>query len=100
MQASIIYGGVKYNQIRHALYCKACRITIESNHPHDFKMCACGSIGIDGGIFDGNRILGQMNKMEPRSMYNYTVDNKVVWLPQEIIEELFYLKATVNGLVY
>jgi hypothetical protein len=50
----IIYAGIKYNQIRHAIYCKKCTDTIESLFQHDFKYCSCGAVGIDGGILNGN----------------------------------------------
>ena len=66
---SITYGGVKYIQTRHAIYCKKCKDTIESKFSHDFKFCSCGSVGIDGGISDGNRILGLLEDMEIRNMY-------------------------------
>ena len=33
------------NRIR----CKQCGEVIESTHVHDFKMCSCGSCGVDGG---------------------------------------------------
>ena len=78
---SIIYGGVKYIQARHALYCKKCKDTIESKSEHDLKYCSCGAIGIDGGISDGNRILGNIEDMENRSMYYYNN----IWLPEDII---------------
>ena len=79
--SSIIYGGVRYTQSRHALYCKKCQDTIESKSVHDFKYCSCGAIGIDGGISDGNRILGNIEDMENRSMYRYNN----MWLPEEVI---------------
>jgi hypothetical protein len=78
---SLVYGGVRYSQVRHAIYCKLCKDTIESKHPGDFKMCSCGSIGIDGGIEQGNRILGSIENMEQRSMYCASVNGKTVWLP-------------------
>jgi hypothetical protein len=78
---SIIYGGVKYTQCRHALYCKKCKDTIESKSDHDFQYCSCGAIGIDGGISYGNRILGNIEDMENRSMYRYNN----MWLPEEVI---------------
>jgi len=28
----ILYAGLKYSQIRHAIYCKKCKETIESKH--------------------------------------------------------------------
>jgi len=76
---SIIYAGVKYTQVRHAVFCKKCLETIESKNIHDFKYCSCGSVGIDGGISDGNRILG--NLFENRSMYCAIVQKKKIWLP-------------------
>lgn len=84
---SIIYGGVKYTQSRHALYCKKCQDTIESKSVHDFKFCSCGAIGIDGGISCGNRIIGNVEDMENRSMYYYKKDkeSKKVWLPEDVI---------------
>ena len=56
-----------YIQVRHAIQCRKCLETIVSNHIHDFKMCSC--VGIDGGILDGNRTLGNLRDMENRSMY-------------------------------
>jgi len=86
----IIYAGIKYNQIRHAIYCKKCTDTIESLFQHDFKYCSCGAVGIDGGILNGNRYIGNIDDMEPRSMYVAIIDKKQVWLPQNIIEQYFY----------
>ena len=78
---SIFYGGVKYTQIRHAIQCKKCLETIESKHIHDFKYCSCMAVGIDGGISDGNRILGSPSDIEDRSMYCAIIGNKKFWLP-------------------
>ena len=33
------------NKIR----CKKCNDVIESTHGHDFKVCKCGSVAVDGG---------------------------------------------------
>lgn len=85
----IIYGGVRYNQTRHALYCKKCQDTIESIHDHDFKFCKCGAAGIDGGIAAGNRILGKFEDMEIRSVYCCYINKKRVWLPNNIVQEHF-----------
>jgi hypothetical protein len=76
----IIYGGVLYEQVRHAIYCKLCRETIESNKQHEFQLCYCGSIGVDSG-----RILGNISNMEPRSMYQATIRGQRYWLPQDVI---------------
>jgi hypothetical protein len=80
---SIVYGGVKYHMVRHAIQCKHCKETIESTHDHDFKRCSCGTVGIDGGISDGNRIIGNASDIERRSMYRASVRGKYVWLPEQ-----------------
>lgn len=82
---SIVYGGVKYNQIRHAIKCKKCLETIESKHSSDFKECFCKSVGIDGGIADGNRILGDISDIEYRSIYIAIVNKKKIILPEPFI---------------
>ena len=86
---SILYGGVRYNQVRHAIYCKKCKETIESKSLHDFKWCSCHSIGVDGGITAGNRVLGSLWDMEDRSVYIYKADRqaKKVYLPPSVLEE-------------
>jgi hypothetical protein len=87
----IIYGGLKYKQVRHAIYCRRCQDTIESYYIHDHKYCLCGAVGIDGGIEDGNSILGNFSLMEDRSMYCATIkeNNYKLWLPEEIIYDNF-----------
>lgn len=89
---SIVYAGVKYIQTRHAVHCKKCLETIESKYTSDFKYCSCGATAIDGGISDGNRILGNLCDMEDRSVYCAIVGNKKIWLPPFVVEE--YLKNT------
>lgn len=74
--STIIYGGVKYDRVRHAIYCKKCKETIESIEDHDFKYCSCKSIAIDN-----YRILGNLSDIENRSMYCYKINNKIIWLP-------------------
>jgi hypothetical protein len=86
---SIVYGGIRYSQVRHAIYCKICSTTIESLSVHDFKYCPCGAVGIDGGISAGNRILGKLSDMEERSMYCTVVNGKKIYLPQKVIEVNF-----------
>jgi hypothetical protein len=81
---SIVYAGVKYTQIRHAIQCKKCLETIESKYIHDLKYCTCGAVGIDGGISDGNRILGNQSDIENRSMYCAIVGRKKIWLPHDM----------------
>jgi len=86
---SIVYAGVKYIQTRHAIQCKKCLDTIESKYISDFKYCSCGTVGIDGGISDGNRILGNLCDIEDRSIYCAIVGNKKIWLPPVVVEEHF-----------
>ena len=81
---SIVYGGVLYSQVRHAIYCKLCKDTIESKHRQDFKWCSCRSIGIDGGIEPGNSIIGDPENIEQRSIYCASVNGKKIWLPENI----------------
>ena len=74
--STIVYAGVKYTKIRHAIECKKCLETIESKHSHDYKVCSCGAVGIDD-----NRVLGNQSDMEDRSMYCAIIGNKKIWLP-------------------
>jgi len=80
---TIVYGGLRYTQVRHAVFCKKCNQTIESTYSYDFQLCSCGSVGIDGGVLDGNPA-----DMESRSMYKAIVNNKNIWLPLEVIMKL------------
>ena len=82
---SVFYGGVRYTQTRHAIECKKCLETIESNHDHDFKFCRCGAVGIDGGISDGNRILGNPQDINNRSLYCAIVQKKKIWLVFDMV---------------
>lgn len=83
---TLIYGGIRYNQVRHAVYCKLCKDTVESKSNYDFKMCSCNSVGVDGGIGSSNRILGSLHNMEQRSVYCTYMNGKRLCLPPEIIE--------------
>jgi hypothetical protein len=49
-------------------------------------MCSCNSVGVDGGLGAGSRIIGAMENMEPRSVYCTYLNGKRLWLPPEIIE--------------
>lgn len=86
---SISYGGVDYTQVRHAIYCKNCKDTVESKSVHDYKMCSCNSVGVDGGIESGNRIIGSKTTWEPRMMYVATLNKKKLWLPESEIYKHF-----------
>jgi hypothetical protein len=82
----IVYGGIKYIRIRHAIQCKKCLETIESKHRYDFKYCTCKLVGIDGGISDGSHIIGNISDIENRSIYYTFIQNKKIYLPQFVIE--------------
>jgi hypothetical protein len=75
---NITYGGVKYIKIRHAVYCKKCKDTIESKFIHDFKYCLCGAIGIDD-----NQIIGSILDIENRSIYRAIVNNKYIFISSD-----------------
>jgi hypothetical protein len=75
---SLIYGGVKYLRVRHAIFCKLCKDTIESKGYHDFKYCSCGAIAIDDG-----RVLGDPKDIETRNIYSAIINGKQIWLPEE-----------------
>jgi hypothetical protein len=88
----ILYAGVKYTQIRHAIQCRKCLETIESKNIHDLKYCSCGAVGIDGGISEGNRILGNLSDIEERSIYCANVLKQTFWLPHRVVEADFQTK--------
>ncbi len=76
--SSLVYGGVKYIRVRHAIFCKVCKDTIESRGYHDFKYCSCRSIAIDD-----TRVLGSPKDIEERNIYCATLNGKQVWLPED-----------------
>lgn len=76
--SSIVYGGLKYIRVRHAVHCLLCKDTIESKGYHDFKHCSCGAIAIDDG-----RVLGDPKDVETRNIYYATVNGKKLWLPED-----------------
>lgn len=80
----ILYGGIKYKQIRHAVFCKKCKETVESKSVHDYRLCSCGAVGVDGGTYPGNTVLGNLSDMESRSVYAAKMNGKTVWLPPEV----------------
>jgi hypothetical protein len=92
----IMFGGVRYQMERHAVFCKKCGETVESKSVHDYKMCSCGSAGVDGGPLAGNHILGNLSDMEPRSVYSAFIGNKKIWLPDFIVQQQFRESAKQN----
>ena len=88
----IVYAGLKYTQIRHAIQCRKCLETIESKDIHDFKVCYCKAVGIDGGISAGNRIIGNLSDIEERSIYCAKLLKNKFWLPHSVVEAYFQTK--------
>lgn len=39
--------------VRNSIICNKCKEEIVSEYRHDFKMCSCNSVGVDGGIGEG-----------------------------------------------
>lgn len=72
--------------IKSAAYCKKCSTTIESKNRHDFKMCPCGAIGIDGGLEPGGTLSGNPDDMETRCVYAATVDGIVQYLDEHAMK--------------
>lgn len=52
--------------ISNKIKCKKCGDVIESKHVHDFKLCKCGAVGVDGGK-DYLRRLGNPDNWEELS---------------------------------
>lgn len=38
------------NLLKNSIQCNHCKDIITSRYRHDFKLCKCGAVGIDGGI--------------------------------------------------
>jgi hypothetical protein len=76
--SSIVYGGVKYIRVRHAVLCLLCKDTIETKEYHDFKYCSCGAIAIDDG-----RVLGDPKDIKTRNVYCASINGKKLWLPED-----------------
>ena len=49
------------------IQCKHCGDIIESKTTHDFKMCSCGKVGVDGGT-DYLRRIGKLEDFIDRSI--------------------------------
>lgn len=53
--------------------CKKCDDIIESKHSHDFKVCGCGAIFIDGGT-DYQRYGWGINQTEEKPVLEDYID--------------------------
>lgn len=53
--------------VKNCIRCKQCLERIESTHVHEFIMCACGKVGVDGG-HEYLRRLGSLEDYEELSV--------------------------------
>ncbi|MBQ5970290.1 MAG: hypothetical protein IJL52_09295 [Clostridia bacterium] len=53
--------------VKNAIRCKKCGDVIESRYTHDFKMCSCGAVGVDGG-HEYQRLIGELEDIENLSI--------------------------------
>ena len=58
MPVTKIHNGKTYVLIRSSIQCVHCKDVLISLRRHDFMMCSCGLVGVDGGIELGGTILG------------------------------------------
>lgn len=79
--------------IRNRARCRRCGTTIASATRHDFVMCKCGAVGVDGGR-DYLRRVGQMEDLEEMSESVEVPDTIGVPVPTtklEIVPQLLHL---------
>jgi hypothetical protein len=65
---------MRHRLIKNSIECKKCGDVITSKHRHDFKMCKCESIFIDGGL-DYHRLGGSLEDIIDRSEWE-VIDEK------------------------
>jgi hypothetical protein len=61
-------GTVVPRVIRNSAMCLLCGEEIVSVHPHDFRMCRCGNISVDGGHAYARRVF-RTQHWEDTSVY-------------------------------
>lgn len=59
---------------RNAIRCKHCGEIIESTSVHDFKMCSCGSCGVDGGHEYARRLFKTTPAEDFEELSEYDID--------------------------
>ena len=57
-------NGDWYEMVRSVVRCQTCQTIIESIHIHDYVVCKCGDISLDGGPFYGATITGKNDIIE------------------------------------
>lgn len=58
----------EYRIVYNAIRCKKCGDVIESKYRHDFRMCSCGAVAVDGG-HDYQRLIGNREDYENLGRY-------------------------------
>ena len=58
----------KYKIIRNSAICLKCNVEIESKHVHDYVVCECGNIAVDGGNHYLKRSATDMNLIKDTSI--------------------------------
>ena len=54
--------------IKNAIKCLKCNDVVESKHKHDFKLCKCGTVFVDGRL-TYRRIGGDLSMIEDACVY-------------------------------
>lgn len=65
----------RYKILRNRIKCLKCGDIIESKHRHDFKLCSCGAIAVDGGL-DYQRIVGDLDSYVNLVEYEIIKENE------------------------
>jgi len=70
-----------------AIICKLCGDMLVSEYTHDFKLCSCKAVGIDGGL-SYTRLIGSIDNME--AVRDYESETEGLFFEEDsdsIIEE-------------
>ena len=62
--------------LRNRARCRKCNTIIESTRSHDFRMCACSAIGVDGGL-EYIRRIGEPEDCEELSEFDLIKQSEV-----------------------
>ena len=93
---STLYNGKRFIQTVHEIQCKLCNQKLRSEYNHDFKMCSCGKVGIDGGVQAGNRILGAFEHFEDLGRWR-TETKPYEWVTGAVLQEEWKRRREVRA---
>lgn len=65
-----------FDLVKNAIYCKKCKMEIESKSTHDWVQCKCTACFVDGGL-EYTRVGGERDDWEDRSEYRRWTDEQV-----------------------